>query len=117
MPKSLIVPGVSISADFDVAPPLPARSGILCAVGVADGRGATAVQSVTNRQDLLAAYGPATLYAFPEVFRALANGVSEVVLSPVSPTSGQVASAFLVGDAGDNVVELRARAVGAWGNS
>ncbi len=117
MPKSLIVPGVSISADFDVSPPLPARSGILGAVGVVDGKGSLDVQSVTNRQDLLDAYGPATLYSFPEVFRALANGVSEVVVSPVSPRSGSVASAFLVGDAGDNVVELRARAVGAWGNA
>jgi hypothetical protein len=116
MPRSLIVPGVSISTDFDVAPPLPARSGILGAVGVVDGAGSRDVQSVTTRQEVLALFGPATLYSFPEVFRALANGVSEVVLSPVAPTSGQPATCLLVGDAGDPVVELRARAVGPWGN-
>lgn len=116
MPKSLIVPGVSIATEFDVAPPLPARSGILGAVGVVDD-GSGGVGSATTRQDVLAQFGPATLYSFPELFRALANGVSEVVVSPVSPTSGQVASAVLLGDAGDEVLKLRARAVGPWGNN
>ena len=36
MPRTLIVPGVSVEARFDVPPPLPARSGILGAVGVVD---------------------------------------------------------------------------------
>jgi hypothetical protein len=114
MPRTLIVPGVSVSTQFDVAPPLPARSGILGAVGVVD-RGA-GVRSVTARQEAIDLLGKATQYSFPEVFTALSNGVSEVVVSAVDPSSGQVATAILKDDEGDAVAELRARAAGPWGN-
>jgi hypothetical protein len=59
MPRTLLVPGVSVSTQFDVAPPLPARSGILGAVGVVD-RGA-GVRSVTARREALELLGKATL--------------------------------------------------------
>jgi len=114
LPRALVVPGVSVATRFEVAPPLPARSGILGAVGVVD-RG-LALATVTTAQELLEKFGPATLYSFPEVLSALANGISEVVVSPVDPRSGAAASVTLQDDEGDDVAVLRARAAGPWGN-
>lgn len=113
MPKTLIVPGVSVSTAFDVAPPLPARSGVLGAVGVVDDE-SHGVLGVTTRQELFELYGPATAYSFPEALSALANGISEVVVSPV--LGGRKASVTLRDADGDDVVQLIARAAGPWGN-
>ncbi len=113
MPRTLIVPGVSVSTSFDVAPALPARSGVLGAVGVVDDA-SQGVVGITTRQELFELYGPATAYSFPEAVSALSNGVSEVVVSPVA--GGRKAEATLRDDDGDDVVRLIARAVGPWGN-
>jgi hypothetical protein len=80
--RTLIVPGVRITTAFDVAPPLPpARA---CSAQWASWttrrRGVT---GVTARPELFQ-HGPATAFSFPEALRALANGVSAVVISPVS---------------------------------
>ena len=116
MPRSLVVPGVSIETRFDVTPPLPARSGILGAVGVVDKIPKGGLRSITSSQELLEIHGPASRYSFPEVFSALANGVSEVVLSPVDPRSGQLAHVTVYDDENEAVAVLRARAVGPWAN-
>lgn len=111
MARTLIVPGVSVTTEFDVAPPLPARSGVLGAVGVVDDA-SPGVGGVTARQELLELYGEATAFSFPEAVSALVNGVSEVVVSPVG--GGTKASATLADDDGDEVVLLQARAPGPW---
>jgi hypothetical protein len=116
MPRTLVVPGVSVEARFDVPPPLPARSGILGAVGVVDRVPAEGVKAVTTTQELFDVFGPATRFSFPEAVSALVNGVSELVLSPVSPTGGQAATVRLIDDENDDVAILRARAVGPWAN-
>jgi hypothetical protein len=116
MPRTLVVPGVSVETRFDVPPPLPARSGILGAVGIVDIIPEEKVKSVTSTQELFDLYGPATRYSFPEAVSALVNGVSEVVVSPVNPSGGQNAEVVLLDDEGDAVVKLRARAAGPWGN-
>ncbi|MBV7335212.1 hypothetical protein KFU94_44630 [Chloroflexi bacterium TSY] len=116
MPRTLIVPGVSVEARFDVPPPLPARSGILGAVGVVDQIPESGVAGVTTSQELFELFGPATRLSFPEALSALINGVSEVIVSPVAPETGQAASVTLNDDEGDQVALLRARAVGPWGN-
>ncbi len=113
MPRTLIVPGVSVATEFDVVPPPPARSGILGAVGVVDDS-SPGVTGVTARQELLQLYGPATTFSFPEALSALANGVSEVVVSPVE--GGRRADATLRDDDNEPVVLLMARAAGPWGN-
>jgi hypothetical protein len=113
MPRTLIVPGVSVATQFEVAPPLPARSGILGAVGVVDDA-TVGVGGVTARQELFDLYGPATQFSFPEVTSALANGVSEVIVSPVR--GGARAQATLLDPEGQGVVLLMARAAGPWGN-
>ena len=117
MPRTLIVPGVSVEARFDVPPPLPARSGILGAVGVVDRIPEDGVAGVTATQELFEVFGPATRYSFPEVLSALVNGVSEVIVSPVDPGTGQEASVTLQDDEGDDVAILRARAVGPLGET
>lgn len=116
MPRSLVVPGVSIATQFDVAPPLPARSGILGAVGVVDRSPGDGPQGVSTAQELLELFGPATRYSFPEALSALSNGVSQVIISPVDARSGKAAELILKDDDGDDVVILRARAAGPWGN-
>src|SRR6185295_15866313 len=116
MPQTLVVPGVSVEARFDVPPPLPARSGILGAVGVVDRVPPEGVVAVTTTQELLDVFGPATRFSFPEAVSAIVNGVSELVLSPVAQGTGAAAQVRLTDDENDDVVILRARAVGAWGN-
>lgn len=117
MPRTLVIPGVSVEARFDVPPPLPARSGILGAVGVVD-RLPTGnpVRAVSTTQELFELYGPATRFAFPEAVSALINGVSQVVVSPVSSAGGAIATLMLTDDENENVAQLRARAPGPWGN-
>lgn len=116
MPQALVVPGVSVSTRFEVRPPLPSKTGILGAVGVVDNDPGTGPIAVTTSQELLALFGPATRYSFPEALAALANGVSEVVVSPVDGSSGAAAELELKDDEGEVVAVLRARAVGPWGN-
>lgn len=116
MPRTLIVPGVSVEATFDVPPPLPARSGILGAVGVVDRVPDDRPVGVTTTQELFDLFGPATRLAFPEVVSALVNGVSEVIVSPVASATGASAALVLRDDENQDVVELRARAPGPWGN-
>ncbi|MFV8754457.1 phage tail sheath C-terminal domain-containing protein [Nannocystaceae bacterium ST9] len=116
MPQALVVPGVSVATRFEVRPPLPSKTGILGAVGVVDNNPGSGPIAVTTSQELLALCGPATRYSFPEALAALANGVSELVVSPVDEGSGAAASLILRDDEGEAVVVLRARAVGPWGN-
>jgi len=117
MPRTLIVPGVSVEARFDVPPPLPARSGILGAVGIVDRVPDDRPVGVTTTQQLFELFGPATRFSFPEAVSALVNGVSEAIISPVSATGGAVAALTLIDEENQPVVELRARAVGPWGNA
>lgn len=117
MPRTLVVPGVSIEARFDVPPPLPARSGILGAIGVVDRRpDDSPVKAVTTTQEMFDIYGPGTRFSFPEAVSALINGVSQVIVSPVVSAGGVAASVTLTDEETNNVVLLRARAVGPWGN-
>ena len=112
---ALVVPGVRVEARFDVLPPLPAPSGILGAVGIVDrpprSGGLVAVTKTTEIRQLL---GPGTAGSMPEVAHALANGVSEVVISPVA--GGRAASARLLNANAQEVVLLRTRSNGAGGN-
>jgi hypothetical protein len=117
MARTLIVPGVSVETRFDVPPPLPSRSGILGAVGIVDRTPSDSeLEGVTTAPELLARFGPATRFSFPEVMDAIANGVSQVFISPVDPRSGTPAELTILDDESQAVAVLRARAVGPWGN-
>jgi hypothetical protein len=117
MARTLIVPGVSVETRFDVPPPLPSRSGILGAVGIVDRIPSDSeLRGVTTMPELLDRFGPASRFSFPEVGDAIANGVSEVFVSPVDPRSGTPAELTILDDESQAVAVLRARAVGPWGN-
>jgi len=114
--SGLVVPGVRVEAKFDVLPPLPAPAGILGAVGIVDqppnGNSLVSVTKVTEVAQLL---GPGTISSMPEVSHALANGVSEVVISAVA--GGTPAEAKLLNASSDEVVRLRTRSKGSAGNA
>ena len=114
--SGLVVPGVRVEAKFDVLPPLPAPAGILGAFGIVDqppnGNSLGSVTKVTEVAQLL---GPGTISSMPEVSHALANGVSEVVISAVA--GGTPAEAKLLNASSDEVVRLRTRSKGSAGNA
>ncbi|MFN7915204.1 MAG: phage tail sheath C-terminal domain-containing protein [Vicinamibacterales bacterium] len=111
----LVVPGVRVEARFDILPPLPAASGILGAVGIVDRppaqAGLVSVTKVAEIRDLL---GPGTEVSMPQIVEALANGASEVLVSPVA--GGASAVADLLNANSQAAVRLRCRSKGAWGN-
>ena len=112
----LVVPGVRVEAKFDVLPPLPAPSGILGAVGIVDQPPSdNSLVSVTKVTEVAQLLGPGTISSMPEVSHALANGVSEVVISAVA--GGTAAIAKLLNATSDEVVRLRTRSKGAAGNA
>jgi len=114
--STLVVPGVSVQAQFDPLPPLPAPSGILGAVGIVDrppaGGALVSVSKVSELRDLL---GPGTQSSMAEVVHALSTGVSEVVISAVA--GGGAASLPLLNIESKPCVTLRCRSRGAWGNA
>jgi hypothetical protein len=113
--NALTVPGVRVEARFDVLPAPLAPAGILGAVGVVDrrpaGGGLLAVTTTSEVKELL---GPGTASTMPQILHALTNGASEVVVSPVS--GGAPASLSLLNPDSVNVLTLRCRSNGAWGN-
>ncbi len=113
---ALVVPGVRVEARFDVLPPLPAASGILGVAGIVDrlprGGGLVGVTKTSEVRQLL---GPGSVTSMPEVTHALANGASEVVISPVA--GGRPAVARLLNAQSEEVLRLRTRSNGAVGNA
>lgn len=112
---TLVVPGVRVEAKFDVLPPPLAQAGIVGVVGIvdrapADG-GLVSVTKVTELRELL---GPGTEASMPEAVHALANGASELVVSPVS--TGKPSELALLNDGAAPAVLLRSRSTGAWAN-
>ena len=111
---TLVVPGVSVRTQFDVLPAAPAPSGIIGIVGVVDRPPEdfrlVGVSKVSELRQLL---GQGTSVSMREAVHALANGASEVVISPVK--GGSPASRFLVNSDSENAVLLRCRFNRNWG--
>lgn len=110
---ALVVPGVRVEARFDVLPPLPAPSGIVGVAGIVD-RVPNGLIGVTKTSEVRELLGPGTEISMPEVIHALANGASEVVISPVA--GGSPASLTLNNADSAAAVLLRCRSNGTWGN-
>ncbi len=112
---TLVVPGVSVEARFDVLPPLPAAAGILGVAGIVD-RPPPAGETVgvSRVSELVELLGPGTESSMPETVHALRNGCREVIVSPVH--GGAPARATLDNAADAPAVRLRARSNGEWGN-
>jgi hypothetical protein len=115
MASTLVVPGVRVEARFDILPPPSAPAGILGVVGIVDRPGvAGELIGVTKVAELRELLGPGTAVSMPQAVHALANGVSEVVVSPV--LGGTAARTTLNNRDGNPAVLLRCRSVGAWAN-
>ncbi len=116
---TMVVPGVSVKAYFDVLPPQPAPSGIVGIAGVVDRPPATnelvAVTRISELRDLL---GPGSMYSLKQGVDALANGASELVVSAV--TGGSAASLVLKNSetptAKDSIL-LKCRFNRSWGGA
>jgi hypothetical protein len=112
---TLVVPGVRVEARFDVLPPLPAPSGIVGVAGIVDRAPASGgLIGVTRISEVRELLGPGTEASMPEVVHALANGASEVVISPVA--GGSPATLTLRNADSNPCVILRCRSNGTWGN-
>lgn len=112
---TLIVPGVRVETRFDVLPPLPAPSGIVGVVGVVDWPMDTPqLVAVSRVSELRVLLGPGTEVSCADAVHALRNGVSEVVVSPV--TGGAAAACMLKNADGVDCLRLVCRSNGAWGN-
>jgi len=111
----LVVPGVRVEARFDVLPPLPSPSGIVGVAGIVDRVPAPGVLvGVSKTSEVRELLGPGTEASMPEVRHALANGASEVVISPVAGGSPAVVNLPNANSA--TSVILRCRSNGSWGN-
>jgi hypothetical protein len=110
----MIIPGVQVTALFEPEPVLPGAIGILGLVGVTD-RGPLTPTAVGNMAELTDVFGAATRFTMPEARVAFMNGVSEIVVARVDSTA-KPAELTLADDEDEDVVVLRARAGGTWGN-
>jgi hypothetical protein len=85
-------------------------------VGIVDrpptGGGLVSATKVAELRDLI---GPGTEVSMPQVVHALANGASEVVISPVIGGAAAIVDLFNVNS--KPAVRLRCRSNGAWGNA
>lgn len=116
----LVVPGVQVTVVKEIVPPQLAPSGVLGLVGLTEtgGRGHAA-----SRNRFIELFGAASAFSLPEAALALVNGVSELVVSPVTSGEAKAASVRLPLGEGNNkegegapALELTARAPGPWAN-
>src|SRR3954449_7774118 len=110
----MIIPGVQVRTQFEAAPVLPGATGVLGVVGVAD-RGPVVPTAIGSLGEFTDLFGAGSRYTMPEVRTALANGVFLAYVARIAPGRGTAARALLKDDEGQNVVQLRARAEGLWG--
>src|SRR3954449_9485107 len=110
----MIIPGVQVRTQFEAAPVLPGATGVLGVVGVAD-RGPVVPTAIGSLGEFTEIFGEGSRYTMPEVRTALANGVFLAYVARVAPGRGTAAAATLKDDEDQDVVRLRARAGGLWG--
>ena len=119
---TLVVPGVEVKVVKEVVAPQLSPSGVLGLVGLTEKPvpGLTVVQSWSRFIEIL---GAASAFSLPEAAAALANGVSELVISPVSasdstatPASIKVDGLKADGSADASAFTVTARAPGPWAN-
>jgi hypothetical protein len=116
---TLILPGVEIQVVKEIVAGQLNPSGILGLIGItednADGS-AKKLGRASSYKALTNLYGRAVDYTVPEAKQAFQNGVSEVVMAPISSSSMTQATLDLKGSSGDTVFKLTARAKGSWAN-
>ena len=116
---TLILPGVEIQVVKEIVAGQLNPAGILGLMGITEenkdgswkkkGR----ASSYKAMQNL---YGRSIDYTVPETKQAFQNGVSEIVMVPITSSAMTKASIDLKGGSGDTVFKLEARAKGGWAN-
>jgi hypothetical protein len=120
---TLVIPGVEVRVVKEVVAPQLSPSGILGLVGITETAPSDALP-VESFSRFIELYGPSSAYSMPEASQALANGVAELIVSPVATDAmAKAATASVDGDtkAADNKpvasFTLTARARGTWANT
>nr|WP_294518346.1 phage tail sheath subtilisin-like domain-containing protein [uncultured Rhodopila sp.] len=119
---TLVIPGVEVRVVKEVVAPQLAPSGILGIAGITETAPADA-QPVQSFSRFLELYGASSAYSMPEASLALANGVAELIVSPIAAdATAKPATAVIDGETKDTegkslpAFTLTARARGSWGN-
>jgi hypothetical protein len=120
---TLVIPGVEVRVVKEVVAPQLSPSGILGIVGITETAPSDA-QPAQSFSRFLELYGASSAYSMPEASLALANGVAELIVSPiaVSDSTAKPAEAAVDGETKDGsgkpltALTLTARARGSWGN-
>ncbi len=117
---TLILPGVEIRVVKEIVVGQLNPSGIFGLVGITeDNEDGTpkSVDRASSYKALRELFGRSIEFTLPEVKQAFQNGISDVVVSPVSSSASARARIELGDAAGNKVMSLAARAKGLWGNS
>jgi hypothetical protein len=113
---SLVIPGVEVSVVKEVVAPQLSPSGILGIVGITErAPPVQPMQPVQSYSRFLELYGAGSAHSMPEASLALANGVAELVVSPIAATPAIAVISCKNGNA-SSAFTLTARAPGSWGN-
>lgn len=115
-----IIPGIEVTVVKEVVPPQLAPAGVLGLVGLTELAAARVVRAA-SWNSFVAGLGPASVHSLPDAKQALANGVFELVVVPVSGTA-RTASVDIPMETDGAATKgapswtLTARAPGPWAN-
>ena len=111
---TLVIPGVEVRVVKEVVAPQLAPTGVLGLVGLTELAGG--VQVVQSWSRFVELYGQASAFSLPEAAQALQNGVAELVVSPVDPSTAAAAKVDVAGATTGTAFTLTARVPGTWAN-
>lgn len=112
---TLIIPGVEVKVVKEVVAPQLAPSGVLGLVGFTEKQPGVGRASSWSR--FIELFGSGSACSMPEAGQALANGVFELVVSPLKATAGAAASFKIpVAQGNGTAFTLTARSAGTWAN-
>jgi hypothetical protein len=116
---TLILPGVEIQVVKEIVAGQLNPSGILGLIGITednpDGKPKKKARA-SSFKEFRNLFGTSIDYTVPEGKQAFQNGVSEIVMVPVTSQAMTTATLDLKGKSGDTVFKMTARAKGSWAN-
>jgi hypothetical protein len=116
---TLILPGVEIQVVKEIVAGQLNPSGILGLLGITEENKDGSWKKVGRSSSYKAMqnlFGRSIDYTVPEAKQAFQNGVSEIVMVPITSSAMTKASLDLKGGSGDTVFKFEARSKGAWAN-
>ena len=117
---TLIIPGVEVKVVKEVLAPQLAPSGVLGLIGLTENKLSAGTFRASSWSSFIELFGAASAFSMPEAAQALANGVFELVVSPVKPDNATAASVNIPMADGktdkDISFVLTARVPGTWAN-